>query len=631
MFASQSQRPAKRARFKSVSWAPEDRLWQVRLFSAEDAPSLAGSNQQQLQAKENPRRVLNVKLPPRKGARAKADPAAVASVKAQAPWREPEEFSMDADWMVVAGDASKEVAAESERQKRSFEAIYPRASAVPDNPAEPAEPQADHDDEATPAIPLIAIEEEEMLDFEGGPSQQPPAAPTIPPPDALFRPARTPPSAAAKEAEPRSHDIPADAVRASDGTPRSHGGGAAVQMEVDVPVAANGGGGGGPESEALPDIVTAAAVAAALSTLSDTDIDQALLLRVLSNPGMIASLLPPGGSHGPPPAPPPAAAALAARIAEGPAPLGTAVAQPQPLFQSAPPPPHHTSRETPGVPLRGERAPPGPDAQAPPPQHLGRDPAGPPPRHPIEQVGAHLHGRGQMPGSELTQAPHVPAESAVYAGHPLAVPNGHHPGPPLWPGREHERGFDGPGGDIRAARRNAYPELPPLPHPGGGGGGERHERPAQPPPLHAGRPQDAPMDVLRTQQAPPPPFRHPVKEEPPRAGFSGGNTLDGYDPPHYGAPRWEPQGPPRVRDGLPPTKMAPQFEHSDTNWLAPRNGEGPPRGGLPKNGRPCAFFNTPRGCRKGSHCPFEHERVPPERPRHQWSERQPWREGEVLR
>lgn len=676
-----SQRPAKRARFKSVSWAPDERLWQVRLFSAEDAPSVAGSNQQQLQAKENPRRVLNVKLPPRRAAKAKADPAAVASVKTQTSWRKPEEFAMDADWMVVAGDASEAVAAEAEREKSSFEAIYPRASSVPENPAEPVEAQEDYEDEKTPLIPLIAIEEEEMLDPEGAAVAvgqqmaaeaalpiQPPAGGVHPQQEA---PPQLPPSAPSGAIGDSARGTGGAIQQGAPDLDEARAAGDSSQMDTDVPqAAAISGGGGGGGGEPVPDFAAAAAVAAALSTLHNKDIDQELLLRVLTNPGMIAALLP--------------RAAADAHIAGGPP--AAAEEQRLPPVQAAPPLPHH---QGPGgslhqLPHPGELAA-TPSHHAPAQsQHQGREGGisrqrnghvgmlaplpvakplgnGSPPPHtqlaagPMDRnsqkdaAGAssysqplrpvleskahaangvagpawpnHLSTRQQPPGglgaelrfsAEAPQPPvaHFSTSTAPTLG-AFAIPSLPAQSGQQWPSRSQGRHFEGFQPDFRVGS-DAFsePAAPP--------GRDQYDLPRPPltHPVHLAGPK---MNVPQRM----PPLPHGANE-PFRDGFGRQEGRVAYDlGTQWGPGLFQRQGndPSLGRTDL-------NMEHSDPGRLAPQSYDGLWQGPA-RNSRPCTFFNTPRGCKKGSHCPFAHEPLPHVRTGPLWSGRQPRREGEV--
>ncbi|KAG6546396.1 hypothetical protein Mapa_012136 [Marchantia paleacea] len=170
----------KRSKDRRVTWAIGDKLCQVRLFVAEDAPVMSGAIQEQLQAKQA--RFMHIfqtsvtsvspeDAPPGFGGVAvkpKADPAALALIVAQIPWRRPDMYAPDPAWQVQAGDNSLEKDLQKEREFRVLEAVYPRPSSIPESPAEPSEVQEAYDDEKTPQIPLVPLEDEDMPDVADG-------------------------------------------------------------------------------------------------------------------------------------------------------------------------------------------------------------------------------------------------------------------------------------------------------------------------------------------------------------------------------------------------------------------------------------------------------------------------------
>lgn len=157
---------------KSVSWAPGLKLCQVRLFLSEDTPALSGfATQDHLQAKTS--RLFHIgggendeSLPPgfetpyhMNIKQLKYETSQIKLTK----WKCPAKFFLDAEWLVVSGDESKEVEAENKRQLGTLEAIYPRTSSIPPNPSvSPEVERSSYDDSHTPLVPIIAIEEEEM-------------------------------------------------------------------------------------------------------------------------------------------------------------------------------------------------------------------------------------------------------------------------------------------------------------------------------------------------------------------------------------------------------------------------------------------------------------------------------------
>jgi len=124
---------------KKVSWAAGDRLCQVRLFAAEDAPDVSGTaHQDLLQAKQTKFMHATVPispsdLPPGFGVTAPMSMRpAVADVMPWVPWRVPAVFNLHPSWRVVAGGESKEVAVQRQREVRVLEAVYPRPSSIPE-------------------------------------------------------------------------------------------------------------------------------------------------------------------------------------------------------------------------------------------------------------------------------------------------------------------------------------------------------------------------------------------------------------------------------------------------------------------------------------------------------------------
>ncbi|GKC86014.1 zinc finger CCCH domain-containing protein 6 [Tanacetum coccineum] len=73
-------------------------------------------------------------------------------------------FVIDSTWQVAAGEESKELEVENQREMRVLEAVYPRASSIPPNPASAmgAEESSHYNDQHTPIIPITPIEDEDM-------------------------------------------------------------------------------------------------------------------------------------------------------------------------------------------------------------------------------------------------------------------------------------------------------------------------------------------------------------------------------------------------------------------------------------------------------------------------------------
>ncbi|XVF35989.1 hypothetical protein REPUB_Repub19eG0019500 [Reevesia pubescens] len=66
------------------------------------------------------------------------------------------------NWQVVAGEESKEVEIQNQREVRVLEAVYPRPSAIPTNPSVSADVENCHyDDQQTPQMPITPIEDDD--------------------------------------------------------------------------------------------------------------------------------------------------------------------------------------------------------------------------------------------------------------------------------------------------------------------------------------------------------------------------------------------------------------------------------------------------------------------------------------
>jgi hypothetical protein len=307
---------------------------------------------------------------------------------------------------------------------------------------------------------------------------------------------------------------------------------------------------------------------------------------------------------------------------------------------SAPPPMHHPgglAAHMPGAPYRGPAddrpfmrplAPPpqGVELRGPPPP--GMDMRGPPPGAEYRGPGTDYRGalppgpdyRGAPPpGSDYRGPPppgadyRGPPPSADYRGPP---PSADYRGPPP-PGSDY-RGPPPPGSDYRGppppgSDYRGPPELrppvdfrgPPLDHRGG----------PMPPPLEyrGGAPdyRPPPPQLLEFRGGPPGPLQPPPLPGMFMRDGGGGGYLA---PPGRGDPKRErgnnvhqrpgsrtwppPEGAPAELDlPPPPPKRTRGDDHS--------GGGGGGGGGLSQV--PCRFFNTQRGCRNGSSCPFRHD------------------------
>uniref|UniRef100_A0A1D1Z5I7 Zinc finger CCCH domain-containing protein 6 n=1 Tax=Anthurium amnicola TaxID=1678845 RepID=A0A1D1Z5I7_9ARAE len=154
---------------KRVSWAPDVKLCQVRLFLSEDTPQSGSGAQDHLQAKaswlQHSREVSSDEsLPP--GFEALLIPYQSKGIS-QIPtikWKAPLKFLLNREWLVVAGEESEEVRLQNQRQLGVFEAIYPRPSSIPPNPVVSEVKDSHNDDARIPLIPITAIEDEDLSD-----------------------------------------------------------------------------------------------------------------------------------------------------------------------------------------------------------------------------------------------------------------------------------------------------------------------------------------------------------------------------------------------------------------------------------------------------------------------------------
>ncbi|XWS24454.1 hypothetical protein CRYUN_Cryun28dG0104000 [Craigia yunnanensis] len=154
---------------KRVTWAPDVNLCQIRLFLSEESPSQVGLGaQDHLQAKTSLVSHLNGAatddfLPPGFEGPHSANHLQINLLEIPvSKWRCPLRFVLDLTWQVVAGEESKEVEIQNQREVRVLEAVYPRPSAIPTNPSISADIENCHyDDQHTPQIPVTPIEDED--------------------------------------------------------------------------------------------------------------------------------------------------------------------------------------------------------------------------------------------------------------------------------------------------------------------------------------------------------------------------------------------------------------------------------------------------------------------------------------
>lgn len=234
---------------KRVSWASDLNLCQVKLFLSDESPSQVGLiGQDHLQAKESwhSGTASDDNLPP--GFEG-IQPANLFQNKLSQvtliQWKSPSRFVLDPNWQVAAGEESKEVDFESQREMRVLEAVYPRPSAIPPNPASPmGSDDIYYNDQHTPLIPITPIEDED--------------------------------TSPATSSTPTNHIPTSMAFQSANGMPPP---GMVPGIE--------------------PDVVNAAytALTTAMSSSQGNLIDPNLLIKILSTPTLIEKLV---STHGPP-------------------------------------------------------------------------------------------------------------------------------------------------------------------------------------------------------------------------------------------------------------------------------------------------------------------------------------------
>ncbi|XP_030527137.2 zinc finger CCCH domain-containing protein 6 [Rhodamnia argentea] len=157
-------------KWKRVTWATDVNLCQVRLFLSDEAPVQVGFGaQDHLQAKtswllHSTGISSDDALPP--GFEA-AHPSNKLQIKVSeiplSKWKCPPRFLLTHEWQVVAGEESEEVDVQNQREMRVLEAVYPRPSAIPQNPVASSDLQDfDQNESQIPMVPITPIEDEEI-------------------------------------------------------------------------------------------------------------------------------------------------------------------------------------------------------------------------------------------------------------------------------------------------------------------------------------------------------------------------------------------------------------------------------------------------------------------------------------
>lgn len=288
----------KQSSTKTVSWAPEDKLCQARLFAPEDPPSSSGTVLQDLlQAKKTKfmHAVIPVSeddLPPGfegvAAKRARLDTAAVTTTMvSQISWRYPEKFLYDPLWQVVAGSESSEETAEQQREVRVLEAVYPRPSAIPTSPAEPHDTPTEMGNVVIPQIPLIPVEDEdEAVDEDNLPVTRTAGVGTV---ESLY-PLSSDVKAGLKASQNQFSDHSKDSQKSeSGGQLLGYSSASPTILKAGQP---NPGLSTTYFRNADPNVAAAAAAAYAVvkAKESGTSIDHDLLIKILTNPLLIETL-----------------------------------------------------------------------------------------------------------------------------------------------------------------------------------------------------------------------------------------------------------------------------------------------------------------------------------------------------
>ncbi|KAG0501802.1 hypothetical protein HPP92_001874 [Vanilla planifolia] len=229
---------------KRVSWAPSPKLCQVRLFLSEDAPIQSGLGNQEaqdnLQAKaawllHSVMPVSDDSVPPGFESPHRSQLTRnIPLVK----WQCPPTLWMNPDWLVVAGEESEEVALQDRRQLEVLEAVYPRLSSIPPDPSVTPEVQAVcADDSNASIIPIIAIEDGDVLDYDPSiPSTAPLLNPLVEHSFPIKEPPRQLPSAAPGPASLAEPDVAAAASAAFTAIMRSNEEGSLIDRDLLIKI-----------------------------------------------------------------------------------------------------------------------------------------------------------------------------------------------------------------------------------------------------------------------------------------------------------------------------------------------------------------------------------------------------------
>ncbi|KAJ6826373.1 zinc finger CCCH domain-containing protein 30 [Iris pallida] len=538
-------------RRKRVSWARDGNLCKVRLFLSEDAPSQSGFGaQDHLQAKAawllHTAGVVdsNDCLPPGFEKSHKHQPRIEISQIPIIKWQRPPLLVVNPEWLVVAGEESQDVAIENQRHLGVLEAIYPRPYSIPPNPAFALDAQqATVCDSQTPLIPITAIEDEDTTEESDAASSSNCALVQSQGHTVAASPQHIPQDLRYSVQQPQPNEAPQIPNLSRVETPPM-----ATTMEMVMAGMAPG---------AEPDILAAASAVftAIMKTCEEGSlVDRDLLVKILSNPVMIERL---ATEYGGP--------KQIAQLKQDPL-----ASTPQPVAAtSAGAPPKHGS-----LPPTSAGAPPLHVSLPPASQHVAATSAGAPPHHvSLPRVSQHVAA------ATTAGAPPLPLASqhvatTLAAAMPQSAPPGHTQISAITPlSAPAPHSFQLPN-MITPSTLNAHhspgqmPAIPP---------------PAKAPPvkdvnyykslieLHGGEKQEA-FDQK--------PFQ--FKNAGGHQFSSSGSLQQDYHNNMMG----------------PNSMVVEAFGHGGAQKQSDVK---------PKVSKPCVYFNTPRGCRHGASCLFQHD------------------------
>lgn len=161
----------RKERSRRVTWAEDANLCQVKLFLPDECPSQVGVvSDNRLQLKTSHMMHQNAveldEVPPGFEANRFSNSLKKILPVAQVKWSCPQNFVLNQNLQVAAGEESEERVVQPEREHRTLEAIYPRLSSIPPSPSVSMDvEERDYDDRLTPVVPIIPIEEEDAMDL----------------------------------------------------------------------------------------------------------------------------------------------------------------------------------------------------------------------------------------------------------------------------------------------------------------------------------------------------------------------------------------------------------------------------------------------------------------------------------